>query len=252
MAQKKRRPVQKGRAKKGGAAKGLVVIAVLLLAFGIFWNNFTKIRVIEVTGVTLTDADEIARRSGITTGMRIYDIDEEAIDRALGTLGKWEFLGMETEGYSTVRLHMRTRFERAVAHYAGSSLVLDEYGQVMENRRDDPEYSLLEVVGLEIRSAVVGQELDTTDKNQIYSVRDVIIMLDQTGAYSRVRELNAKDLDNLYLITVTGLRVEIGDAENLEKKFQWMTAVLDSLEAEGVYSGTLDVSTGESAVYKPQ
>ena len=252
MAQKKRQSMKKGRAKKGGAAKGVVVIAVLLLAFGIFWNNFTKIRVIEVTGVSLAEADEIARRSGITTGMHIGDIDEEAIGRALGTMGQWEFLGMETEGHSTVRLNMRTRYERAVVHYAGSSLVLDEYGQVMENRKDDPEYSLLEIVGLEIRSAVIGQELDTTDKNQIYSVRDIIMALDQTGAYSRIKELNAKDLDNLYLITVTGLRVEIGVAENLESKFAWMDAVLDSLEAEGVYSGTLDVSTGESAVYKPQ
>ena len=86
MAQKNSRPVKKGGAKRGGAAKGLVVIAVLLLAFGIFWNNFTKIRVIEVTGVTLAEADQIARRSGITTGMRIDDIDEEAISRALSRL----------------------------------------------------------------------------------------------------------------------------------------------------------------------
>jgi len=252
MAQRKRNAARGGSAKKGGPALTLAVIVLLAVAFGIFWNNFTKIRVIEVTGVTLSEADEIARRSGITTDMRLGDIDEEALRRALGPLGKWEFIGMETEGFSTVRLHMRARTERAVVHYAGSSLVLDEYGQVMENRKDDPEYSLLEIVGLEIKGAFVGQELDTADKNQIISVSEVIMALDETGAYSRIRELNASDLDNMYLITVTGVKVDIGDSDNIGDKCLWMIAVLDSLEAEGTWGGVVDVSTGTSAVYQPQ
>jgi len=252
MAQRKRNAARGGSAKKGGPALTLAVIVLLAVAFGIFWNNFTKIRVIEVTGVTLSEADEIARRSGITTDMRLGDIDEEALRRALGPLGKWEFIGMETEGFSTVRLHMRARTERAVVHYAGSSLVLDEYGQVMENRRDDPEYSLLEIKGLEISSAIVGRELGTTDKNQILAVGKVIRALDSSGAYSRVRELNAEDLDNLYLITVNGMRVDLGDENVMETKCAWLIGVLDSLEGEGKYTGTIDVSTGESAVYSPQ
>ena len=63
---------------------------------------------------------------------------------------------------------------------------------------------------------------------------------------------NASDLDNMYLITVTGVKVDIGDSDNIGDKCLWMIAVLDSLEAEGTWGGVVDVSTGTSAVYKPQ
>lgn len=252
MTQKKRRTA-KGRAKRKQRPAAILLSLVLLAAvFGIFWNKFTEIRVIEVTGVPADAAQMIAERSGITTDMHLSDIDDESLQRALGSLGAWEYLGYETEGQTYVRLNMRMRTERAVTHYAGSTLVLDEYCQVMENRKDDPEYSLLEVVGLEIRSAAIGQELGTTDRNQALSVSEVIQALDETDAYSRIRELNAADLDNLYLITGTGVQVILGDSSMMQDKCLWMIGVLDSLEAEGRYGGVVDVSTAESAVYRPQ
>lgn len=253
MTQKKNNGKHSGSAqKKGGPIKLLIAVVLLVAAFAVFWNQFTLIRVIEVSGASAEDAARIAERSGVTTDMHLSDVDPDQIERALGSLGQWEYLGYETEGYSTLRLLVRTRSERAVVHYAGSSLVLDEYGQVMENRKDDPEYSLLEIKGLEIQSASVGRELGTTDKNQILSVSEVILALDETGAYSRIRELNASDLDNLYVITVTGVQVDLGDSTDMANKCRWMIGVLDSLEQEGRYGGVVDVSTGKSAVYKPQ
>lgn len=243
---------KKSGAKKGRAAGMLLLLALLGVVFGFIWNKCTVIRVIEVTGVSEADAVTIAEMSGIREGMHIADIDTDVLSRTLGSCGQWEYLGLETQGHSTVQLHMRTRTQRAVVHYAGASVVLDEYGQVMEKLVQDPEYSLLEILGMQIQTANIGQELGTTDKNQILSVSEVILALDETGAYSRVKELNASDLDNLYVITVTGVRVDLGDATDMVTKCNWMIGVLDSLESEGRYGGTVDVSTGTSAVYKPE
>ena len=248
---------KKTTAKKSGGGKStgvkaLIVILLLIAAFGIFWNKATLVRVIDVSGVSETDKAAVIGRSGLNAEMHTWQIDESALEQALGALGQWEYIGFEQTGLGSVRIDMRTRTERAVVHYAGSSLVLDEYGQVMEHRRDDPEYSLMKIKGLEIVSAIVGHELGTTDKNQILSVGEVIRALDSTGAYSRVRELNAADLDNLYVITVNGMRVDLGDSSRIEEKCSWMNGVLDSLEAEGKYTGTIDVSAGTSAVYRPE
>lgn len=243
---------RKSRAKRGSAAGILLLAALLLLVFGVLWNKLTVVNVIEVTGVSAQDAQEIAQKSGIEEGMHMRDIDQTKVGRALGALGKWEYLGMETEGQRTVRLHMRTRTPRAVAHYAGATVVMDEYGQVMEKTVQDPEYSLLEVLGLNIRGADIGAQLETEDINQVLSLSEVILALDETGAYSCVQVLNASDLDNMYLITVTGVRVNLGDASNMQAKCNWMLGVLDSLQSEGRSGGTVDVSTGSSAVYKPE
>ena len=242
---------KKSGAAKGQAVMGLLVLGLLVAALGFIWSKATRIHVIEVTGVSQEDAELITERSGITSEMHVSDIDATDLGYRLGAFGKWEYLGMETDGYAKVILHMRTRTARAVVHYAGSFLVLDEYAQVMENRRDDPEYRWLEILGLQIQSATVGKELGTVDKNQVLSVSSVIMALDETGAYSKVKELNASDLDNLYVITVSGIRVNLGDSTDMVNKCNWMIGVLDSLESEGRSGGTIDVSTGTSAIYKP-
>ncbi len=251
MAQNPAQKTARKSAKKGKGKLAFLVVIALLIGLGLYWRETSLIRTIDITGVSDDAKPAIIERSGIKAGMRIEDIDTNRVSLSLGGLGGWEFLGMETEGKQTVRLHMRTRFERAMVHYAGSTYVLDDYGQVMEKLAYNPQYSLMEIRGMEIQSADVGKELGTVDKNQIMAVSKVILALDATGAYSHVRELNASDLDNLYMITVNGLRVNVGDSENMEIKCRWMLGVLDSLAAEGVYSGTIDVSTGASGVYTP-
>ena len=61
------------------------------------------------------------------------------------------------------------------------------------------------------------------------------------------------DVDNLRLITRTGIQVDLGDAENMDNKIAWMKGAVSDLERRGEGGGTLDVRSGSKADYtRPQ
>ncbi len=246
-------------AKKNGGRRGgrgglfIVLLLVIAAALFLYRNNIAVVRVIQVTDVSEDAARFIAEQSGIDAGARMDSLDEAKVRAALAPFGQWEFLSLEKSGADTVILHMRARTPRAVAHYAGSTLLLDEYAQVVSNRRDEQGADgLMEIRGLEIRSAQEGSLIGTNDVNQATGVATVLQALVETDALGRVQELNAANLDNLYMITLGGVQVQMGDSENARDKCLWMIGVLDSLESEGVSGGRVDVSTGTSAVYSPE
>ena len=57
------------------------------------------------------------------------------------------------------------------------------------------------------------------------------------------------DVENLRIITRTGIRVELGDAENMGNKIAWMKGAVADLERRGESGGTLDVRSGSKADY---
>ena len=244
---------KKKNGRRGGRLGLILLLAVVVAAAVVLYrNNIEIVRVIQVTDVTDAEARFIAEQCGIADGARMDRLTEEGVRVALQGFGQWEFLSLEKIAPSTVILHMRARTARAVVHYAGSTLLLDEYAQVISNRRDEQGADgLLEIRGMEIRSAQEGSLIGTSDVNQATGVSDVLKALVETGALQRIQELNAANLDNLYMITHAGVRVQLGDSENARDKCLWMNGVLDSLESEGKTGGRVDVSTGVSAVYSP-
>jgi len=66
-----------------------------------------------------------------------------------------------------------------------------------------------------------------------------------------VSELNVQDANSIYIYSRTGMRVELGDASNMERKVIWMAGALQDLESRGEITGRLDVSSGDKADYSP-
>ena len=77
----------------------------------------------------------------------------------------------------------------------------------------------------------------------------VLDALYDNGATQYVSELNVSDANSLYIYTRTGMRVDLGNSENMNNKIIWMAGTLKDLEARGETSGTLDVSSGNKADY---
>ena len=71
------------------------------------------------------------------------------------------------------------------------------------------------------------------------------------GAAIYVSELNVDDPLNLWITTRTGIRVELGDAQNMDGKILWLRSAVADLENRGEVKGTLDVSSGTKADFQP-
>ncbi|MBQ8954563.1 MAG: hypothetical protein IJ048_10635, partial [Clostridia bacterium] len=78
---------------------------------------------------------------------------------------------------------------------------------------------------------------------------EVLSEMDRQGMLSTISELNVADRYNLYLVSNTGVKIVLGDEENIPDKLVWARTVLEKLTQEGIMRGVLDVSTGKNAVY---
>ena len=247
MATQRRKGV---RSRQSGLA-GLVLFALLALAVGVLLKSQVFIvRNIEVEHVETVAPNDVIRKAGLSLGLGIFSVDENRVREAFEREGLIAFDGLERRLPDTIRLKVHERVRRAVVNYLGVALVVDGDGIVVEQLGEMPDYKLTVVTGVRATSYQVGRRLMSDVPLQVESMLRVLEAIRSQGLDSRISELNVADLDNMYMMEQGGMMVKIGDETNLKDKLLWMRSVLDQqLYPQGTTKGTLDVSSGTSAVY---
>lgn len=234
----------------GNIGKFLLLLLLVTVVALVILRPFASVREIVLQGALPEDEETLLARSGLFVGMPMRTVDTKRLSLLLSGVGAYEHLDTQIDG-GTVTLFLRRRNARAVVHNAGSTCVIDERVQVMEKTADRSPIPLLEIRGMDILSAEIGKEVQTADKNQSIAVSQLIAALDETGLYSHILECDVSDLDTIRCMSVSGIRCIIGDVERLDTKCRFLLGALHSLGQEGRTSGSVDASTGMSAVYSP-
>ncbi len=166
--------------------------------------------------------------------------------------GRVAFVGLEKRLPNRVVLTVRPRSLDALVLLAGAGrvLVLDSDGYVAQVTERLPDAVIPYVTGLRTQSYMLGRQLDTAD-GRCASMKAVLEALKANGATAYASELNVADSADLRIITRKGTTVLLGDAGDMARKIAWMAGALADLEARGENGGTLDVSSGTKADYRP-
>ena len=105
------------------------------------------------------------------------------------------------------------------------------------------------VSGMDVSVSAQGRRIESAKSWQLAAMKNVLAEMDAQGMLQVVSELNVAVRYNLYLVSNTGVKIVLGDEENMTAKLVWARTVLEKLTQEGVRRGVLDVSTGKNAVY---
>lgn len=248
MATRRRRHARRS----GPGFAGLILLLVVLAAVAaLVVKNVFVVGDIQVLGNRNFSSEDIINIAGVEMGESIFSVSGEKIAQKFDTVGRIHLEEVEIRWPGTVCITVRERTARFLVNYLGLISALDEYGYVIEQSTELPGYQLVVVTGLNAQSCQVGRKVTSTQIGQVDAMLEVINSLYRMQADELVSELNVLDLDNMYLMTRSGMMVKIGDSTLMDQKIAWMIGVLPQLEAEGSVSGVLDVSGGSSAVYQP-
>ena len=244
-----RAPRRRGR--QGRSLRVLIaLIAVLALSGVILRGKVFVVKAMEVIGNERYSPQEIASLCGIAYGESMLDVDEEEVQRSLATVADLEFLAMEKRWPSTVSIQVRERHPVGCVLAGGAYQVVDETGYVLSRSDTYPTgINLLLISGLGGYVDRQSRCITADQPMKLTVMKSVIRALRELSLVESVSELNLKDLDNIYLVSRTGVMVILGDSENLPDKLVWMQACLQQLTGQGISRGVLDVSTGKNAVY---
>ncbi len=242
-------PRRRGKRRQGAAVLRLIaLVALLALALVLTKRRVFVLREVRVEGNRGYSASEIASMAGLTMGESIFDIDRAAVERGLSVNGDVKLVDFSVTWPDTVSLSVSERQARAAVNVAGVILLVDEDGQIMDRFSSVPEGSVV-VSGMDVSISAQGRRIESAKSWQLGDMKNVLAEVDAQDMLSVISELNVADRYNLYLVSNTGVKIVLGDEENMAAKLVWARTVLEKLTQEGVRRGVLDVSTGKNAVY---
>lgn len=235
----------------------IIVVCALSLLIVLASSKVFAVRDIMVVGNRNLLAEEVITQSGVQLGDNVLGITSDLLRERLEMNRYIEYLGHEFDYRGTMTIRINERLGMAVVNVLGLYYVMDEDGMVLEcvGRSYPAHVAGPHVTGfaIDMNSRVtVGEVLPVQDRRQIEEMGYVIGALDDANLLSRSSELSVKNLENLYVMTSDGAKIELGESSGLVTKLLIAREVLSLREAIGDLKGAkIDVSGGTNAHYIP-
>lgn len=241
-----RRPVRRG------LYTVIAVIIMLVVAGFVVHNQLFRIREVEIRSVKHIPFHEIAALAGIDGNTSSLSLNEEKIRAGINSNMYLDFQGYEKVGRNKVILYVKERTQTANLLYNGLQYVIGEDGMVLSlSSSIELDNGCMTVSGMSVRDIRVGSLMICHNEAQLEAYKKVIEELDLQGIRGEIAELNFSSLDSIYLVTMDGYTVNIGDDSDLQGKIGTMRAVVQALRKRGLKGGMVEATVSGIAAYRP-
>jgi len=224
----------------------LILLAIVTVGVVVAQQTIFRLETVYVIGNKEKTPQQVVIASGLARGHNMLSIEEKDIAKSMEKDHTIIFKGMQKEYPSTIYLYIEERKVVAAMQWLGMLYTLDGQGMVMtvENSSILPS-GLPVVTGFKADSVMVGQLLDVREVRQLEAYQLIMYELEQQAYANQISAINLSDADNLYLVTLEGVTVRLGDAEHMEDKIGAVRTCMSHLRQLNVSGGILDVADVE-------
>lgn len=235
-----------------GLTATLVLLVLLVVGTWIAGNSLLVVEDIRVEGNLLLTDQQVVEAAGLQIGQSMLTLDLAAVRAGVNANHYLQFVSLYRDYPSTILLRVRENMPSALIRTMGMLVIIDSRGVVLnQTSQIDLNLDVPFVEGMDLKSVLVGRALTTQNPVQAQAMQAILGELETQQAMSEISELNMSDLDNLYLVTVDGIQVLLGDTEGLMDKIAMMRATLPEVRNMGTLSGSvLDVTARLMADYQ--
>ena len=242
---KRRRPM------RTGVKRALVTLFTLftLAAAGFLGYYLFQLTDIEIQGNESFSNEQILAYVDVEMGQYIFTIDLDAIRRELGTIPYIEVLEVKRVYPSKLLIRLRERTLKLAVKYGDTFVLTDEAGTAVEMAPS--AQGLIELRGVTVEAAAIGSRIQGLDDYDVYLIDTILATFEESVIGE---ELSYIDISIPTMITMgvkNGLKIRIGDVDNMEQKLAWIDTLYPRLVEEGKRFGTLDASSKYGASYIP-
>ena len=242
-----RRPFGKRKRSASGAVALTAILALVAVSLVIAGERVFVVHSVVVEGNRFISAEEIMQTGGVSIGDSMFTLDTAAVAEKINAHQYLTCNSVWRDFPDRVFINVTEHQPVATANWMGSLVMLGQDGVVMEiTGQIDIELAVPVITGASIKSARVGEAVTYGVAGQAEAVEAVLEAIDWQGFTGEISEINVGTLDDLYLVTVDGLIIRLGDSEKLEEKILTARSALVPLRAAYAMRGAvLDVSTGD-------
>ena len=246
----RRRKTRRGRVpSNAGLGKKLFLTAVIVAAVVCSLMLFFKVRKIEVGGNLVYDNAAIIEASGVHTGDNLLFVNKSAVAGRISTLLPYVQEVQVTRLLpGTVRLDV-TETDAPFGAQAddGTVWLLDSAGKALEQLDSDATDGYPMLLGFTIQPAKVGAAAQSEEgADSLDAAIRVMTALRGTGLLPQIASIDVAKPYDIVLQYADRFKVWLGGTDQLEYKFQYLTAVLEQLDS--YQTGTIDLTFDEEKV----
>lgn len=247
-------PGYPARSRPKGRGLWAVLLSLLtLLGIGVVLHStLFRLKSVQVVGISHRTTQEVMTLAGIAMGDNLLTLDKEKIRQGINSDRYLVFGSMQRDYPDGLIIEVYERVPRSNVQTMGVQYTLDGDGMVLEQTQTlQLEDGMVAVTGMQINSCSLGQMIILKNPDQLAAYREVLTQLAGQKVISQISELNLADMDNLYLISVDGFTIRLGDDKDIRAKVGSMRAVLDYLRKAARQKGSVDVSAPVNPTYIP-
>lgn len=221
----------------------LILLTIVTVGVVVAQQTIFRLETVYVIGNETKTPQQVVIASGLARGQNMLGIEEADVARRMAEEHTIIFKGMQKEYPSTIHLYIEERKVVSAMQWLGMLYTLDGQGMVMtvENSSILPS-GLPVVTGFKASSVAVGQFLGVKDARQVEAYQLIMYELEQQAYANQVSAINLADADNLYMVTLEGVTVRLGNAEHMEDKIGAVRTCMSHLRQLNVTGGILDVT----------
>ncbi|MBP3371171.1 MAG: FtsQ-type POTRA domain-containing protein [Clostridia bacterium] len=226
----------------------LLVVTVAVLCFLYVF----LVRDITIIGNSRFTADDLIRLTGLAYKESMLLVDKDQITENLQSNPFIVVEDITRRWPCSVQITVRERNAVALSEHLGTYVLLDAEGIVLNCDAQVLRDQLCHVTGWTVESCTAGQLLGTASGSHLAAYSAVATQLERFNLYYQVRTIDVTDVLHITLTMRDGMLVRLGDAQDMTMKMTWLSQMLTELPADGYSGGTLDLSSGNSAAYRPE
>lgn len=243
---------QQSRPSHRGLITVIAVIIMLVVAGFVVHNELFRIKYVMVESVSNISSEEVVMLAGISDRTTIWSLNEGKIREGINSNMYLDYQGYETVGRHQLILYVNERKAAANMLRNGLQYIVSDDGMVLECKGEyDLDNGCITVTGISYRDVRVGSIVSCQNEEQFEAYKSVIRELQLQGICDETAELNFGSLDNIYLVTVDGYTVNLGDTQELQGKIGTMRAVVQELRKLGLKNGVIEATVPGKATYRP-
>lgn len=229
-----------------------LLLALILAGLILCHVTVLKVRTITVVGNVHVTQSEIVALAGLNKPVSILNIREKNVQEGIDSHIRLTYERMEYRGIHEVVLFVKEQVPCAVLNLSEGQYLLDNTGLVLE-KRETPRYDegYLMLSGMNVKRITVGEKLLPVHQQQLTAYCIVMDEMHAQNCFYEFSELNLVRTDNLYLVSVDGYIVNLGDATEMRAKLFTVRGVLSELRKMGKEPGALDATAPGYATYTP-
>ena len=226
------------------------VIAIILLIILVFCTPLFHIRNVTIEGNNIVATEDLESSFSNIIGKNLFSTKKKDIIKILPDNAYIDDVSLKKHIFSsTLTVNIIECQPAGYIFYSNKYVTIDSSGKILEITEVEPEFAAIS--GLELTSAVEGEQISIGDADNLNIALSVIGLFEQSDMLPSITTISFEDFDNITFNYENRLDGICGPYVDFQRKINLFKEAITSNKLTENSHGTINLTNSGKAIYTP-